>query len=224
VGSRSSELGTVVFTPFRNLESAQKTNVIVYTLDTYEDIKNLKDFSKTLIKGNSLFVPVNLVNFDSLFLRECMWGESDCPASRFRMAIIGKDGSSISPCLRSTFLADISDNFEDIKQEIESLWINLRKKRGCDSCPIKKYCSKCMFPYPLADQEYCRLRNKNPEIVKLINSLKITRKMQMRSSLGGKIKDHVKIGFGGDLCIIDIGSRRYLYNLRTDNFYEATTG
>ncbi|MBL7196909.1 MAG: B12-binding domain-containing radical SAM protein [Candidatus Omnitrophica bacterium] len=160
-----SKLDFLRFIPFKNYahnHSAfpdmknKKKNKVIFTISTFDDIENLV---RLFSHSNSMALKGDMAKRDCYFLDECRWSGGDCPAARFNRAIIKNDGSII-PCFNGKPIARVGDEQKDIARCIRLLWEETKKRRGCRDCPLRDNCSKCLFPYPMDEKEYCRLRRK----------------------------------------------------------------
>ena len=115
---------------------------------------------------------------DYYFLDECRWSDGDCPAARFNRAIIKNDGSII-PCFNGKPIARVGDEQKHIARSISLLWEEAKERRGCRDCPVRDDCSKCLFPYPMDEKEYCQLRRKvYPGLNKFFEQMRRIRKIK----------------------------------------------
>ncbi|MBL7197517.1 MAG: B12-binding domain-containing radical SAM protein [Candidatus Omnitrophica bacterium] len=227
-----SILDSLEFTPFANYSHNHSASLdikkrgsgnIIFTLSTLDDIENLirltPNSEKVVLEGD-------MAKFDCYFLDECRWSNVDCPAARFRRAIIDND-NSIIPCFNGMPIAKVGNRRENTIENLRLLWEDMKRKRGCDDCSLKDSCSKCLFPYPMSSKQYCQMRHEMyPYIVginKIFKLLKITRKIKsFNSDLRLKPKFDKIVGvFDNDLVVVNIDKKRYLYNHRFDKLYES---
>lgn len=103
----------------------------------------------------------------------CQWREGLCPAMAENSLYVNKEG------LLSFCNKEISFRMQQGKSGLRKIFSKNQKqillkqaetRRGCQSCEVKKSCSKCLYPYPYAEKEFCALRKKT-DTAKLIKLL-----------------------------------------------------
>ena len=67
-------------------------------------------------------------------------------------------------------LAEIRENLEKLRRETET-------RRNCSHCPQRTACSRCLFPCPLAEEEFCHLNatahlEKAAELMRIFDMIK----------------------------------------------------
>lgn len=102
---------------------------------------------------------LNLSEPKPSILDSCRWLASDCPAATFSRAFIEQNGS-ISPCFHGGCVGGLGDTRKAVGQKLNDLWEATKLERGCDNCIAKDGCSKCMFPYPLNEKEFCIMKKR----------------------------------------------------------------
>lgn len=100
---------------------------------------------------------------DGVFLDGCRWSNSLCPALKLRHIFINKNGE-ILPCMTGQPLGNLTDNVQDLRNNARKIYAQIREERKCGECPADSRCSKCLFPHPLNQQEYCELQRANLNI------------------------------------------------------------
>jgi hypothetical protein len=63
----------------------------------------------------------------------------------------------IHPCFAGATMGIVGEDLLQIKQRIVDLAARIQQLRGCVRCPVKAFCSKCIFPYPLSPSDFCRI-------------------------------------------------------------------
>jgi radical SAM protein with 4Fe4S-binding SPASM domain len=86
-----------------------------------------------------------------------------CPALKLQRAVINEAGEILS-CLTGQPLGKLQDGLQDLRNNAKRIYTRIRKERKCDECPVDSSCSKCLFPHPLNQQEYCELQRGNLNI------------------------------------------------------------
>lgn len=227
-----SKLYFLRFIPFANynhnrsalldLKKEGSVNIIftVFTLDDIERLIRLVSNSKKIVLSG------DMMKFDCYFLDECRWSDEDCPAMGFRRSIIGNDGSII-PCFNGKPIARVGDNHRDIIRDLRSMWDDVKRKRDCMDCSVRDSCSKCLFPYPMNNRDFCQIKRRKyldiEGINKLLRLFKAIRKIR---ALGGKLLQKSKIDrvvsvFNNEMSIIDIGRKKYLYHHNSEALYKS---
>jgi anaerobic magnesium-protoporphyrin IX monomethyl ester cyclase len=100
---------------------------------------------------------------DGVFLDGCRWGKGLCPALKLQRIVINKNGE-ILPCMTGQPLGGLTDNVQHLRSNARRIYDQMRKERKCGICPADSRCSKCLFPHPLNQQEYCELQRVNLNI------------------------------------------------------------
>jgi hypothetical protein len=100
---------------------------------------------------------------DGVFLDGCRWCQEICPALKLRRVVIN-ECEEILPCLTGQPLGNIYNDVQDLRSHARKIYAQLREERKCGKCPADLRCSKCIFPYPLNQEEYCELQRTNLNI------------------------------------------------------------
>ena len=122
--------------------------------------QNLKDVEKFL----EFFDELNAQKepFDYLFSKKlnpqfmnlCRWTTNKANCTFMETAILSERG--IQLCWNFEPIADLSLNFSQIKRIIELKQILLKKQMNCHSCSKNDDCVKCLYPYPMDHEQYCK--------------------------------------------------------------------
>ncbi|MFH1622631.1 MAG: radical SAM protein [Candidatus Omnitrophota bacterium] len=183
---------------------------IVFSLNRTKDIDS---FIALISHSNRLVLEGALAKQDCFFIDECRWSERECPAVKLTRLIVGKD-SFVKTCFHGGVMAKVGMDKNRIIKDLQSLWCDTKKKRGCKNCPVKSSCSKCLFPYPLDSSEYCRIRRKIVNLDKIIKIFKAMRELRRIGSFELlKIKqDKILCTFDDVSAVININKKKYTYN------------
>lgn len=161
---------------FKNLESEKLSDYfkVLYLIENRNDLDYFKEFVKGILdEKNSL--KKEIMNLKGCFLNGCIFAR-ECPSLNIHKVIINED-LSLKTCLYGEGVGHVGDNPSDIQKRFTEIFRREEERRGCDSCLVKKVCSKCPFlKYPLKD-EYCKIRRENPYIWKVVEFLEIASRM-----------------------------------------------
>jgi radical SAM superfamily enzyme YgiQ (UPF0313 family) len=219
-----SKLSNLEFMPFSNYmkcrpvkRSDKFTNKIVFVLSSLSDLNH---FLSLMPSSSKLILDISLALNDYYFLDECRWSNRECPAINSQKVIIEEDGS-IKPCANGCKIANVCNNRAEIVNKMSLLWKDAQKKRGCTRCPVRDNCSKCLFPYPVTDNEYCEIRKSKVNIDKVFKVLKGIRGIRTDDKdVFVKSKTNVlTCSFDNNMAIIRLGRKKYLYDLNLDKVW-----
>jgi anaerobic magnesium-protoporphyrin IX monomethyl ester cyclase len=169
----------------RSLDFAGKHNLAedqlfpVFTLNEKADVQLLSEISDVIaqkVKSGAIGPKVFL---DGVFLDGCRWETELCPALDLKRIVINQNGD-ILPCMTGQPLGGLEDSLQDLRNNVDRIYAKIRKERECEACPADSRCSKCLFPYPLNQQEYCELQRANSNIAGLVT----------RSNIANTAKSH----------------------------------
>lgn len=141
----------------------QSQNFPVYCIRDKMDINFLTKLANKLAQqiDNGTIRPN--VWLDGVFLDGCRWCKGLCPALKLQRVVINKSGE-ILPCMTGHALGNLQNSVKDLRDNAKKIYVRIREERKCDECPADSRCSKCLFPYPLDQQEYCELQRENLNI------------------------------------------------------------
>lgn len=88
----------------------------------------------------------------------CRWTGSRANCLKMETAIICDD-DSIRICWHSDPIGKIELSFSEIIQNLENLKKKIIDSRKCNQCIQNKICIKCLFPFPINSEEYCKYKN-----------------------------------------------------------------
>lgn len=109
---------------------------------------------------------------NGVFMDGCRWSKSVCPALDLKKIIITESGE-IRPCTTGQTIGVVGNNIQELKNKTKKLYFKLRKNRKCDFCHADSWCAKCLFPYPLSPQEYCKIQRKYSNLAGIVISSKL---------------------------------------------------
>jgi radical SAM superfamily enzyme YgiQ (UPF0313 family) len=157
----------------------------IFTVSTKEDVKNLSELVKESADSGRITIkyPFRVCGIRD----ECKWSAEPCPATIVRRIIINSDGA-IRTCFDGTPVGNLASDGKKTKTQLETLQTETISRRRCDFCSVKQICSKCLFPSPLTEEEYCSLRRQLPEISGFIELLGI-----IRTFSDGKLMKNARI-------------------------------
>lgn len=153
----------------KSLEFAKMDNLTqddifpVFCLSEKIDVRflaNIADILAQQVKSETIGPKVWL---DGVFLDGCRWCKGLCPALKLQRVVINKSGE-ILPCMTGQPLGNLQDSVKDLRDNAKKIYARIREERKCSECPADSRCSKCLFPYPLDQQEYCGLQCENLNI------------------------------------------------------------
>lgn len=229
ISRRLAKISLFNFSPFANFakkdfsrimpEDNGKKKEIILSLSTLDDIREL---ASLFSNSEKVTLDINKIKPECDFLDACRWFPGECPSATLSRAIVDKNGS-IKTCFNGPAIAKIGDERESILKKLKLLFEDTKKRRGCFKCAVRHNCSKCLFPHPFTDEEYCRIRRGSSSVIKMeaINKAFKFFKLIMMIKLfdknlrvNGKYKKITAFINSNGISIIDIGRRRYFYHDR----------
>lgn len=87
----------------------------------------------------------------------CRWHKGPANCKRLDTVIVDRD-YNVKTCWNGRPVGKVGMSYGKITENLENLRLEQEKKRGCSSCDKKATCTKCLFPNPLTDGEYCHLK------------------------------------------------------------------
>lgn len=121
------------------------------------DSLELVRFFKEAGKSDSFFD--QLASFSPLpvFSTLCKWSAKGANCRLLETAIVDEKGD-IRLCWDSPPVGNVPMHKGEILRNLRKMEEKLAQERGCSECTLRKRCNRCLFPSPLADEEYCRLK------------------------------------------------------------------
>jgi anaerobic magnesium-protoporphyrin IX monomethyl ester cyclase len=151
----------------------------VFCLNDMADVQFLAEMSDVIAQKIESGAVGPKVFLDGVFLDGCRWGTSMCPALDLKHIVIDRNGD-ILPCMTGQPLGGLTDSLQDLRNNADRIYAKIRKERKCDACPAESRCSKCLFPYPLNQQEYCELQRANTNISGLVTRSNLANTVESR--------------------------------------------
>jgi len=91
------------------------------------------------------------------FASLCRW-EAGVPNCRTLETIIVDADFNLRTCWNGESVGKVGMPLEEILGNINALHKEAVERRGCHGCGKRDECAVCLFPHPLSEEEYCRLR------------------------------------------------------------------
>jgi anaerobic magnesium-protoporphyrin IX monomethyl ester cyclase len=223
----------LILRPFSNpkVDRAQDNLLqsLILTTDKAQDLALLEQMCLELQRDGSITLPapgrLKWLNPFVPFERMCRYLDHICPGTSIgRLIVQGKGG--ITTCIRGERIAKLSDNPEKIEQRLYSIYTQTMRRRGCQSCPVRDTCSKCLWTYPLSEAQFCGFRRKHPKLAWVMRLIHLFAMIQAEGELDIKGKDKLSIGVAGGIfaqgaIAIFIGKRYFLCDLEANRFYRV---
>ncbi len=146
----------------KSLEFAKKQDFVqtqiypVYCMKEKIDVQFLAKIADMLDKKVKSGMIGPKAWLDGVFLDGCRWSKNLCPALKLRRITISKAGE-VLPCITGQPIGDLNDSKQDLRNNARNIYEKMREERKCAECPAESRCSKCLFPYPIGQKEYCEL-------------------------------------------------------------------
>jgi radical SAM superfamily enzyme YgiQ (UPF0313 family) len=128
---------------------------------TKEDTEQLHRLLVDLMKKDN---PVNNLFNTKIypyFCHLCRW-ENKLPNCRSLDTIIVDGNNNLKTCWMANPIGQVGMTFSEILDRVQNLFQEVQQKRDCFNCKKRFVCVKCIFPQPLADSEYCKLKKDYP--------------------------------------------------------------
>jgi hypothetical protein len=87
----------------------------------------------------------------------CRW-ENGCTNCRSLDTVIVDAEQNVRTCWNGQPVGKVGVPLPVIMENIKNIHRETEKKRACLDCSKNSICTKCIFPHPLAEGEYCHLR------------------------------------------------------------------
>lgn len=134
------------------------------TLEQPQDVEALSQFLHTYTQDGIVFVPVK--NIPEPVIGTCRWGKGLCPALSGNILVV--NGDDVLPCYYGKSVGKVGDSRKTLQENSQDVLHKKETERGCQDCLVKNECSRCPFPYPLTDNEFCELKRKYPGVSHLV--------------------------------------------------------
>ena len=147
--------------PFQQYK--EEPNALI-TLEQPQDVEALSQFLHTYTQDGIVFVPVK--DIPEPFIGTCKWREGLCPALCGDTLVVS--GDDVLPCYYGKSVGKVGDSRITLQENSQELLHKKETERGCQDCLVRDGCSRCLFPYPLTDNEFCELKRKYPGVSRLV--------------------------------------------------------
>lgn len=154
----------------------------IFSLQQKKDVYLLAAIANEFAQDSNDFIGSSFW-LDGIILDGCRWSSGLCPAIRLRRLIINKNGE-VLPCMKGLPLGRLTNSVEDLRIRARELYAEVREERKCDDCPADLRCSKCLFPNPLSQREYCHLQQANLDLSGIVMRSKMMSTFNGYSSEG----------------------------------------
>ncbi|NIM16089.1 MAG: radical SAM protein [Candidatus Aminicenantes bacterium] len=91
------------------------------------------------------------------FAALCRWEDGE-PNCRTLETVIVDAGHNVFTCWNGQPVGSVGMPLQEIVGNIEARYKETLETRNCRGCLKQEKCAACIFPYPLPEEEYCRLR------------------------------------------------------------------
>jgi radical SAM superfamily enzyme YgiQ (UPF0313 family) len=147
--------------------------VFLFSLDKPADIAGFRRLICRFQTGLT-GIPPALVDYHSGIIDECRWGAGECPAPRLLKLVV--QGQEIKPCVNGRVIGGVGDEISLIGNRLTVMKEKVEQRRGCNRCAVRDNCSRCPFPYPLSEADYCDFRREYPRLGEVIRFLAYLRR------------------------------------------------
>lgn len=109
-----------------------------------------------------------------LLLDACRYGARRCVTAHGfdgAASAIFETGGTVRPCTHGQSVGRKEDTTATLNAALWQQSLSLRARRGCADCPVETHCSQCLFPFPLAEEAYCKLMRDVPRALPLLPRL-----------------------------------------------------
>ena len=83
----------------------------------------------------------------------CRWASRPCPAREPRM--LGFARGAVRPCPSSP---DLGADWNALEARLQARVAETEHDRGCEQCPVRDECPRCLYTGPIPEAVYCELR------------------------------------------------------------------
>ncbi|MCD6309524.1 MAG: radical SAM protein, partial [Candidatus Eremiobacteraeota bacterium] len=154
---------------------------LYYTVETGEDLALLKKELSDYDPDHSIFN--RIIQQSALITSACRFSHLPCPGISLAKLHVDED-MNIKICPFSGPIGTVGESLETLKARVGEIFSKKMKDRGCASCPVKDTCSKCIFPYPMSDKEYCEFRRKYRELPYVLARVEMLKDFAQKRLMG----------------------------------------
>lgn len=106
----------------------------------------------------------------------CRWGQK-IPNCRSLNTVIVDSHNNVKTCWNGKTIGKVGMAFNELEKNLQDLHRAIENKRDCQNCPRQAQCTRCIFPAPLTEGEYCDLKKscdtvKTAELIRTFDSFK----------------------------------------------------
>lgn len=112
---------------------------------------------------------------NSKLVNSCRWlGPSNCHVTKLPRLTVDEDGS-LSPCVGcKKSIGTLDNELFELKENVQMITEEEKLNRGCETCEVRDYCSKCTFlPKYMSSDQYCYTRKNQVSLEEYITSSQI---------------------------------------------------
>ncbi|MSP59854.1 MAG: methyltransferase domain-containing protein [Myxococcales bacterium] len=138
------------------LGAAELASAGIAVLSTCQDLAALRRLLGAIRDGLVTVggvLPSGLLDACRLGARRCV---SPVDTSGASGAILAPDGA-VRPCTHGGEVARSDHSMAEVLSRLRALAVLAEARRGCEACPARAMCSRCLFPGPLDETDYCDL-------------------------------------------------------------------
>jgi len=183
------------------------------------EINDLSDFNSLDKFAANLFHSCRTMILDKYFYElspsvkdECRWSSIRCPAVNGLRWFIDEKGT-IFTCKNGLPIGEVGDSFKKLKCKVREIWDKENKRRGCNSCIYKVTCSRCLFSFPLNNNDFCDYKSKDKTLWRFIDSIRLIRLLKFTEILK-EIQNRVKFRYPKENIQGNLRSNKRLIPIR----------
>jgi radical SAM superfamily enzyme YgiQ (UPF0313 family) len=105
----------------------------------------------------------------------CRWTHASANCQTLTVAIVDSS-QGVRLCWHDTPIGRVGDSLPVLREAQRRRLAKVEEARGCAGCSARSSCVKCAVPFPLKEEEYCRLQREAPvqnsaELLSVLNIL-----------------------------------------------------
>ncbi|MCJ7445143.1 MAG: B12-binding domain-containing radical SAM protein [Methanotrichaceae archaeon] len=150
----------------------------IYCLNDKKDVYFLASMADKLQQNRQYSAGLNFW-MNGIFLDSCRWSRALCPALDMRRVFINEEGE-VFPCLTGKALGTLADDLRILREKAMEIFHKTNENRKCNGCSAEFWCSKCLFPYPLEQEEFCELQRANLSMSRIIKRSNVANIMSLK--------------------------------------------
>jgi hypothetical protein len=108
----------------------------------------------------------------------CRWEKGCSNCEKLETVIIGND-RNVKPCWNGEPVGKVGMSRSEILDQLKNIRREKERSRGCATCEKNTACTRCIFPGPLSEGEYCHLKRAfaTEAVTKVIRHLDILKEI-----------------------------------------------